>query len=145
MISLNNVQNLHSVGFSLINKVLIRGNNTKPKYMLLKALEIKLSNEDIILIPKGFEWDLSSVPRFLWWLLPRDGDFDLAYLIHDYLYINKKRYNYSRDFVDDEMYLWAKTINSTKKLSLRNIDNFIRYIFVKAFGGLVWKNKIKIK
>lgn len=144
MITLQNISKIHSSGFSTIEKRLVRGNNTKPKYQLLKELKIQLSNNDIIIIPKGFIWDLSSTPRFLWWLLPPDGDFDLAYLLHDYLWIEKKSHNYTRKFTDDEMYKWTKKINGTNKVSLRNIDNFVRYWAVRIFGSLVWKSYIKI-
>lgn len=145
MITIYNIDQLHSEGFSLIEKRLVRGTNTKPKYQLLKSLKVQLSNGDVIEIPKGFIWDLSSVPRLFWWLLPPDGDFDLAYLIHDYLWLNKDNFEYSQKFTDDEMYVWAKKINGTEKISLRNIDNFLRYWFVRKLGWLVWKNYIKIK
>jgi hypothetical protein len=79
---------------------------------------------------------LSSVPRFLWWLLPPDGDFQIGALIHDYLYENNIN---SRKFADLEMYKWSCTISGTKNLlSLRNLDNKIRLIGVRLFGWYVW-------
>ncbi len=108
-------------------------------------MRFQLSNGDVITIPKGFVWDLSSVPRPLWWLLPPDGDFAPAYIIHDFLYILKNKFPYSRKFVDDEMYVWAKASNGTKKISARNADNYLRYKGVQAFGGLVWNGTIKLK
>jgi Protein of unknown function (DUF1353) len=42
--------------------------------------------ETTITVPKGFEFDLSSVPRLLWWLI---APFELsvaAPLLHDFLY-----------------------------------------------------------
>jgi len=142
LITLDKVNSLQQK-YSLIEKRLVRGTNSKPKYQLTKTLQIQLSNNDVITIPKGFVWDLSSVPRFLWWLLPPDGDFDLAYLIHDYLWI-KMKHKYTQKFTDYEMLKWSKKTNGTKKLSLRNIDNYLRFIFVRLFGWMVWKNLIKI-
>jgi hypothetical protein len=43
------------------------------------------------------------------------------------------------------MLKWAKATNGTKKISLRNIDNYVRYFGVRLFGWLVWKNIIKLK
>lgn len=43
------------------------------------------------------------------------------------------------------MLLWSKQVSGTNKTSIRNIDNYIRYYAVRIFGGLVWKNIIKIK
>lgn len=159
LITLDNVNSLYPTDsegnkFSLIKKRLVRGNNTKPKYQLLEDLHIKLSNGFEITIPKGFIWDLSSTPRVIWWLLPPDGDFDLAYLIHDYLWIEKEKMriefekqglDFTRKFTDDEMLLWANTTNSTRNVSLRNIDNKSRYYGVRAFGWLVWNGIIKLK
>lgn len=144
----NKNQNLHTIYeqqkyASVIVRRRVSGENRKPLYILEKGLNITLSNGDIIKINKGFVWDLSSVPRFLWWLLPPDGDFEIASLIHDFLYINRNKFNYSRKFVDKEMLIWSKAANGTSsKFSIRNIDNYIRYYAVRAFGWIVWnKNK----
>ena len=154
MITLSNIASLQPKGSpSVISKTKIRGNNSRPRYRLDKALQIQLSNGMNINIPKGFTWDLSSVPRLFWAILPPDGDFELAYLIHDYLWINKEdmteqfgyyQMKFDQKWTDDEMLLWAKATNGTKKLSLRNIDNYLRYYGVRAFGWLVWKGYIKI-
>jgi len=113
-----------------------------------------LSNGDKIFIPKGFTWDLSSVPRLFWWVFAPDGDFELAYLIHDFLWINKEEMathfeyydmNFNQKFTDDEMLKWAKVTNGTENISLRNIDNYTRYYAVRTFGWLVWNGIINIK
>lgn len=140
MIKLDNIKEKQQ-NFSVVEKRLVIGSNTKPKYQLLNGLNIMLSNHDVIVIPKGYVWDLSSVPRFLWWLLPADGDFEIAYIIHDYLYENRL---YDRAFCDNEMLIWAKASSGTTNFSFRNLDNYVRYYGVRAFGWLVWKNIIKI-
>ena len=142
IITLDNIKKLQEE-FSVIVKQKVTGNNNKPYYSLYNALDIQLSDENVIHIPKGFKWDLSSVPRLLWGLLPPDGDFELAALIHDYLYIYKADFNYTRKFADDEMLLWSKVISGTdNKVSIRNLDNQLRYIAVRLFGGIVYnKNR----
>lgn len=67
----------------------VYGNNSINNYELLEDVYFKLSNGFVIKIHKGYKWDLSSVPRLLWWLLPPDGDFQIGALIHDFLYENK--------------------------------------------------------
>ena len=152
MIKLHNV-NLLQKEYSLISKTKIKGNNSRPRYRLDVTLEIQLTNGMNITIPKGFEWDLSSAPRFAWSILPPDGDFELAYLIHDYLWINKEEmyeffeyYDcvFDQKFTDDEMLKWSKVTNGTEKISFRNIDNLIRYYAVRTFGWLVWNGHINI-
>ena len=144
VITLNNL-NYKPFDSSIVVKQRVIGFNSKSKYRLVYPLSFQLSNGDCIEIPKGFEWDGSSVPRFLWWLLPPDGDFELGALIHDYLYIKKKELGYTRKFADGEMLRWSKAMSGTKKVSLRNLDNYTRYYAVRIFGGLVWKGIFKIK
>lgn len=115
----------------------VYGNNSINNYELLEDVYFKLSNGFVIRIPKGYKWDLSSVPRFLWWLLPPDGDFQIGALIHDFLYENKLT---SRKFADKEMYRWSVAASGTKKQSLRNIDNKLRLAGVRAFGWYVYNN-----
>jgi len=153
MITLNTINCLQKE-YSIISKTKVRGNNSRPQYRLDVTLEIQLSNGINITIPKGFTWDLSSVPRLFWWVFAPDGDFELAYLIHDFLWINKEEMathfeyydmNFNQKFTDDEMLKWAKVTNGTENISLRNIDNYTRYYAVRTFGWLVWNGIINIK
>jgi hypothetical protein len=139
--------------YSIVKKTRIRGNNSRSFYRLDLSLNIKLSNGLGITIPKGFEWDLSTAPRFLWSVLPPDGDFELAYLIHDYLWIEKEKMylyfrsfnlEYNQKFTDKEMLKWSKATNGTKKFSTRNIDNYIRYYSVRMLGWFVWNGYINL-
>lgn len=117
----------------------VSGSNSKIYYRLVAPLTFKLTNGDVITIPRGFEWDLSSVPRFLWGILPPDGDMETPSILHDYLYMNKL---YSREFADREMLLWSKATSGTlNKWSIRNIDNQIRYIAVRSLGWYVWNKR----
>ncbi|MFK5981459.1 MAG: DUF1353 domain-containing protein [Flavobacteriaceae bacterium] len=114
----------------------------KGVYILLEDVMVQISNGDIINIKKGFEWDLASVPQFVQNIIRESGDDDIAYLIHDYLYVNKP---YSRKFSDQEMLKWAKAMKGTKKWSFRNWDIKTRYYVVRAFGGIVWNKGLKKK
>ena len=144
MITLNTIKYLQKE-YSIISKTKVRGNNSRPQYRLDVTLEIQLSNGINITIPKGFTWDLSSVPRLFWWVFAPDGDFELAYLIHDYLWKEEKE-NYTKNFTDNEMLKWAKVTNGTDAFwSFRNFDNYARYYGVRGFGWLVWKDIIKLK
>ena len=131
----------HQDVYSVIIKSKIVGNNTRPQYRLLNRMGLNfiLSNGKLIHVPFGFIWDGSSVPRFAQWLLSTDGDFEIASMIHDYLYENKKEVKMSRKMSDDEMLKWSKVLNSTKAmLSFRNFDNYLRYYVVRLFGYRKW-------
>jgi hypothetical protein len=112
-------------------------------YIVLEELTIKLSNEEIIKIPKGFTFNGSSSPRFLWWLFPPYGDFFFAAIIHDYLYhirfksdeINIKL---AKKFADKEMLIWSNIIN--KRNFGKKVDNYLRYYAVLWFGMKQYKD-----
>ena len=88
-------------------------------------------------IPKGFQCDGASIPKFLWGIVFPAADLDalIASIFHDYAYrFNKK--NWSKFFVD-----WAFF-----RLLLKNKINFFSalkaYIGVTIFGWPTWlKNK----
>jgi len=97
-------------------------------YIVEEELTIKLSNEEIIKIPKGFVFNGSSSPRFLWWSFPPYGDFFFAAILHDYLYHIK----YPKNIADKEMLIWSNIIN--KRNFGKKIDNYLRYYAVVLFG-----------
>jgi hypothetical protein len=131
MITLDNIKQLLREGNNPIVKQRVFGSNRINYYSLHFSIDIQLSNGTVITIPKGFKWDLASVPKILQWLLSPDVDSEIAYLIHDYLYRYKLL---SREDADLEMYIWAIATNGTSKLSARNIDNWLRYVAVRLFG-----------
>jgi hypothetical protein len=140
IITLDNIESILQQKNPII-KSRVWGKNQINRYTLEKNLSIKLSEGTLITVPKGFEWDLASVPRFLWWLMSPDVDSEIAYLIHDYLYVNQ---TLPRKECDLEMYKWAKATNYTKnKLSARNIDNWLRWKAVVFFGNSVYKKNKK--
>lgn len=106
-------------------------------YKVLRELTVELSNGKIITIPKGFLTDGSSSPSLVTQIFPRLGDFTLAAIIHDYLYVEKPEGISQRD-ADYEMLFWSKIINRNK------VDNRLRYWYVKIGGFLVWLKYVKI-
>ena len=139
-VSLDNIRELQKT-HSIVVRRRVNNGNTRPRYRLEESIRFKLSNGITYVIPKGFEWDSSSVPRCLWGILPPAGDFETASLIHDFLYVTKIE---SRKFADDEMLKWSKAASGTNnKFSLRNLDNQIRYIAVRLFGWCIYYKKRK--
>lgn len=102
------------------------------RWRLLREIPIRLTNGNIITVAKGFEWDLSSVPRALWGFKSPYGDFLFAALIHDFLYVTQAAVS-SRLEADTEMLIWSCTINRN------NTDNYHRYIAVRMSSkGRKW-------
>jgi len=105
------------------------------KWKIFEQIDVPLSDGSILKIPKGFETDLSSVPKFLWGILPPFGNFLLAALVHDYLYVEKD--SRGRKFADKEMLIISNKRNKNK------VDNYLRYFAVRVFGNLYWNDVIK--
>lgn len=55
--------------------------------------------DETIEVPVGFTTDFASVPRFLWWFLPPDGEYTQAAVLHDYLYRTHLLTREKADFV----------------------------------------------
>lgn len=101
-----------------------------------KPITVRLSNNYIINIEKGFCYDMATVPPFIWSIIKPYDDALIAYLIHDWLYINKGSHPFGRHFCDYEMLLWANETNTNR------FNNYLRYFFVRLFGWLYWKRII---
>ncbi|EGQ5165988.1 DUF1353 domain-containing protein [Salmonella enterica] len=80
------------------------------------AFYLSDDESDVIEVPAGFITDLASVPRVFWILLPPDGKYAKAAIIHDYLYDNALRTKKEADliFLDGMTVLgvpkWKRTI-----------------------------------
>lgn len=138
IITLDNLKYIELAYGSPIKKQrVIRPKSKVPIYRLLEPITAELSDGELITIPKGFEWDLASVPRRLWSFLAPDGDFDFGTIIHDYLYQTEIR---SRKFADQEMLKWNLAVSNDDPEYRDQL--YLRYQGVRLFGGIakfIWK------
>ena len=130
-----------------INLRYIRGTRSKRilfdnSWELLEDIPVHLSNGEAITIPKGFRTDFSSVPEFMWGVLKPFGDFILAPIVHDWLYVTKYKADElglkeARKFADREMFYISQETNS--QTWWRRLDNRVRYWGVRLFGAHTFK------
>ena len=111
-------------------------------FVTLQPLHIELSDKTIITIPAGFEFDGSSVPRWLEVFFRRYGPFLFAALIHDWMYVTDYRRaelgtKKARKFADREMLVWSDATHYSSNRAL--LDNWLRYKAVRLFGKKVYK------
>lgn len=118
---------------NLINLRYVYSYKSTRFWALTEDIHIKLSNGQYIVIPKNFETDLSTVPKWVWSIVRPFGDFLLAAIVHDYLYHVKIL---TRKQTDREMLFWSELINTNR------LDNYLRYYVVRALGWLVWQKLI---
>nr|EEJ7375805.1 DUF1353 domain-containing protein [Salmonella enterica subsp. enterica] len=89
-------------------------------------------NSDVISVPAGFITDLASVPRIFWTLLPPDGKYAKAAIIHDYLYDNALRTKKEAD----RIFLDGMTV-----LGVPEWKRTIMYYAVRLFGKGMYNRK----
>jgi len=107
---------------------------SKKYWRVIKPIHIRLRSGKLITIPAGFVTDLSSSPRWLWSIAPPFGDFLLAALIHDFLYVYCIG---TRKKADKEMLIWSMILNDNW------LDNMLRYFAVRLFGGSWWRKSMQ--
>jgi len=94
---------------------------------------VKEKGGEEITVPLGFETDFASVPRLFWIIIPPDGIYTQAAVLHDYLYskagklINK---NYTRR-ESDGIFLQA--------MQILGVSWWRRVTMHRAVRGFGWK------
>lgn len=110
----------------------------KPKvgfiYKTCKDVGVQVDDMEIT-IPKGFETDLASIPRWYWSVLSPNNTMLVApAILHDYLY--SCNYGYSRDEIDN-IFFEALRANSVPYRTAETM-----YIAVRLFGGSHYHPKV---
>jgi len=112
----------------------------------------KDKNKYKIIIPSGFTYDGTSVPRFLWSIIGiyPDGIHRPASLIHDYIYHNKGltpygvEYTYSNEKWVPAQIRWDRKDSDRlfcrmlKELGVSKFKRRIMYYAVRTFGYFWW-------
>ena len=90
-------------------------------------------SEEIISVPAGFGTDFASIPKLFWNILPPQGDYGKAAVIHDYLYVTQGlEGKYSRKQCD---YIF---LQGMEVLGVGGLARWLIYNAVRWFGGWAW-------
>jgi hypothetical protein len=115
----------------LIVQSYVYSNKSKKYWKIQQPLTVVLSTGEIINVPKGFVYDMSTVPKWLWSFVRPFNDGLIGYLIHDVLYV-QRAHGMTRKQSDKEMLFWTNITNKNK------FDNYLRYYIVRLLGWLWW-------
>ena len=114
-------------------------------FYLGEDMQITLSDKRVILIPKGFETDLSSIPQIFWGVFKPFDKGLLGDLIHDYLWVDKMSETLYFDnaytaqkFADEERLKWRNKLAPELK-----IKNWLTHKVLRIFGARYYKGKAK--
>ncbi len=100
----------------------------KPSYRTLANGNLALNHDWLVLgylVPKDVEFNGASVPKWLQWLIPRDGSLLYASFIHDWMYRNAID---TKQIADKLFYHVAINTGVNKVLA------YLAYIGVKYVG-----------
>ena len=84
------------------------------------------NSKDFVTVPKDFESDLASIPRFFWRISPPDGNYSQSSVLHDYVYFKNLFPRKKCDDIFEE---------SMKVLGVPKWKRWLMYKAVRAFGG----------
>lgn len=104
-------------------------------------------------IPKGFKFDLSTIPRFLWGFVAPFELSIIAPLVHDFLYVNKgklkinnqKMLSLANDSEEGEIIHISRHeadsifLEHMKLEGVGFLKRWIAYFGVRLIGGIFWK------
>lgn len=82
---------------------------------------------DVVRVPKGFKTDFASVPRLFWSIIPPDGKYSQAAVLHDYVY---QKHTFERKKCD-QIFLEAMKVLGVSWWKRRTM-----YRAVRLFGGI---------
>ncbi|EJS4496084.1 DUF1353 domain-containing protein, partial [Salmonella enterica] len=97
------------------------------RWRVFEPFEFYLSddNSDVIEVPAGFVTDLATIPRIFWTILPPDGKYAKAAIIHDWMYDNALRTKKEADLI----FLDGMTVLGVPRLKRK-----VMYWAVRWFG-----------
>ena len=105
-------------------------------YILLEDFRYQI-NRMCITIPKGFVTDFASIPKMLHLVIPKHGKYDIAAVVHDFLYSELNVTGINRKLADKIFYHIMKEteVNSNTRKKF--------YKAVRYFGAMSWQDKIE--
>lgn len=68
-------------------------------WKLLSIIEYAPPGYNKVIVKEGFRTDYASVPRIFWIIMPPDGEYTLAAIVHDYLYHTQLRSRREADMI----------------------------------------------
>lgn len=101
-------------------------------WVLVRAFGYEVGEEgsgDRVDVAVGFQTDFASIPRLLWFVLPKWGRYGNASVIHDWLYWTRCRPRVEADAIFHE---------AMGVLRVRALTRLVIWAAVRAFGWLAW-------
>src|SRR3990167_388955 len=89
---------------------------------------------DIIIVPVGFQTDFASIPSLFWMMLPPDGQYTAAAVVHDYLYFTQTRTRLASDRI---------FLEAMKVLKVNIFKRLVMFKAVRTFSFIPWNRRAR--
>lgn len=101
-------------------------------YRFTKEFKFYPSPNETVIIPKGFEYDFMSIPRFAQWYIKSDAKWGkLASLLHDYRFATKSKSFSGTNF---------EFVKYIHMFGARPDQSFNAWLAVQTGGIVAWRN-----
>ncbi len=123
----------------LRGQIIVRYVGTKQypyDWEIIEPIIVMLTNGASLKIPENYVTDFTSVPRILWSFIAPIGQYNLAAIIHDYLYTE---HDYVRAFADREFLAWMNYFEPEHQTR-----NKVMFYALRIFGKPRW-DKYSVK
>jgi len=107
------------------------------RWRLAQAFEYHVGqypSDDVIRVPAGFVTDLASIPRLFWPLLPPQGRYAKAAILHDWLYTQGPAGDETARARADAIFLEAMAVLGCPRWQRGVIYAAVRIFGRSAFG-----------
>lgn len=110
----------------------------------LTAPLIYQGNQDRFIVPKGFKTDFASIPRIFFVLFPKNGNYDAAAIVHDWLYVTQPMVHGPK-WTRSRMPITRRDADGIfrrimKELGVRCVRRNLMYLAVRIGGWYGWAN-----
>ncbi len=94
-----------------------------------------------VAVPPGLITDLTSVPRFVRWVVGRVGPWLEAAIVHDYLYIAWQDIQGRRPLERDRLFADRIMLEAMRTSEVGLVRRTVIYAAVRVFGGFGFRQK----
>jgi hypothetical protein len=123
--------------FKVFQTILIVSPFADGTYWYLRAdLRWLAASGEQYVVPRGFVTDFASIPRPLWWLLPKWAKYGNAAIVHDFCYW---------DQTNDRKTADQAIAEGMKDLGVCWLTRKTIYVFLRLGGAFAWRKNRRHK
>lgn len=104
----------------------------RPEYKLVDGFSFEIGgwgSKTYIEVPEAFITDFASIPWGFRWILPPNGPWLKAAVIHDFMYENAPHFGWRRAYCD------MVFLEGMRTLGVRKVTRLVMYSAVRLFGS----------